>query len=162
MLNVDWTPSSLSRAYATFEVNWVPLSDIILLGSPYHLQVCSSRILAIPSELMDFLHRVITAVLVNLSVTIWSKLYLFDSGRLVMKSMVIVPNGLSRISIGYKGTMVECVSFLVDWHVVYPSTYWWTVFEILGQVNSCPTVASIPLCPGCPAARLLWFILMIS
>ena len=37
MLNVDWIPSSLSRAYTTFKVNWVPLSDMILLGSSYYL-----------------------------------------------------------------------------------------------------------------------------
>ena len=74
----------------------------------------SSRILAVPSESMDFWHGVITTVLVNQSVTTCSKSYPFDSGRSVIKSMVIVPKGRSGISVGCKGTMVGWVSFLVD------------------------------------------------
>ena len=81
------------------------------------------------SESMVFKHRVITAVLVNLSVTTWSESYPLDLGRSVttwsesypldlgrsvIKSMVIVPKGRSGISIGCKGTIVGCVSFLVD------------------------------------------------
>ena len=87
---------------------------MILLGSLYCLQVFLSRTLAILSELIDFTHGVITIVLVNLLVTTWSELYPFDLERLVIKSMVIVPKGLSGISIGCRGTMVECVLFLVD------------------------------------------------
>ena len=87
---------------------------MILSGNPYRLQVFSSRILAVSSESIVFMHGVITAVLVNRSVTTWSESYPFDSGKFVIKSMVIVPKGRSGISVGCKGTMVGCVLFLVD------------------------------------------------
>ena len=87
---------------------------MILLGSLYYLQVFSSRIWAVPSESIVFRHSVIIAVLVNLSITTWSESNPLDLGRSVIKSMVIVPNGLSGISIGWSGTIVGCVLFLVD------------------------------------------------
>ena len=114
MLNVDLIPSSLSKACATFEMNCVPLSDMILSGSPYCLQVFSSRIWAVLSESIVFRHGMIIAVLVNLSITTWSESNPLDLGRSVMKSIVIVLNGLSGISIGWSGTIVGYVLFLVD------------------------------------------------
>ena len=114
MLRDDLIPSSLSSACATFDANCVPRSEIILSGRPYRRQVWSKSSFAVSSESIDFLHGVMIAVFVKRSVTTCSESYPFDSGRSVTKSIVIVPNGRSGISVGCNGTIVGCVSFFVD------------------------------------------------
>jgi hypothetical protein len=58
--------------------------------------------------------------------------YPFDVGRSVMKSIVIVSHGPSRISVGFSGTLTDGHIFVV-WHVAHPLMYALTNSVISGQ-----------------------------
>ena len=72
-------------------------------------------------------------VLVHLSVQTRMESYPFEVGRSVIKSMVIISNGRSGISVGWSGSVVGCVLFFVSWHVAQPSTKFLTNMDIPGH-----------------------------
>ena len=136
--------------FITCDANWGPRSDMILFGVPYRRNVVSMRSLAVPSASMVLVHGVSMIVLVHLSVHTRIASYLFEGGRSVMKSMVIVSNGRSGISVGCRGSQVGCVIFLVSWHVAHPSTKFFTKMDMPGHQKLRWTISKVLNRPGCP------------
>src|SRR5271156_2134339 len=92
--------------FITCDANWGPRSDIIFFGVPYRRNVVSIRSLAVPSASMVLVHGASMIVLVYLSVHTRIVSYPFEGGRSVIKSMVIVSNGVSGVSVGCRGSQV--------------------------------------------------------
>src|SRR5579864_2423315 len=131
MFTFNFFQTSLVNAAA----NWGPLSEIIVLGSPVLFHTFSIKISDVPGAVIVLLQGVKIAALLNRSTTTNNESYPCDSGKSVMKSIVIVSHGLSGISLGFKGTGL-LGAFLVAWQVAQPSIKALTNRDIPGHQNS--------------------------
>src|SRR5271170_6407851 len=111
---------------------------------------------------MVLVHGASMIVLVHLFVHTRIVSYPFEGGRSVMKSMVIVSNGVSGISVGCRGSLVGWVMFLVSWHVAQPLTKFLTKMDMPGHQKLHWTISSVLYRPGCPKIGGSWHDLTTS
>ena len=105
MLIASLMPKSRPNSRNALEANWGPRSEMALSGNPYRLYRESSKIFAVPMASIVLLQgSKITPFVDPWSTTTRIESKLSDSGRSVMKSMVIKEKGrVSSALIGCKG-----------------------------------------------------------
>ena len=90
----------------------------------------------------------ITALLCR-STTVKIESYPFDTGRSVMKSIVMVSQMPSGTSFGLSGTLTGGLIFVV-WHVAHPLIYAFTNVVIPSHQKSHVISSIVFHSPGCP------------
>ena len=97
-----------------FDVNSLSLSEVILSGVPWFVNIYLSNRLAIRRVSMVSVVGIMYAYLVSRSTTTIIISLPSEIGSFVMKSMVINSNGRFGRSVGWIGSTVGCVMFLVS------------------------------------------------
>ena len=104
MDRADLTPSFSHISHITFDVNCRPRSDITFLGRPVCFHTWLIYSCDVSSAVTVLLHGANIVALLRQSTTTNSESYPFDTGRSVMKSMVIISHISVGTSLGFKGT----------------------------------------------------------
>ena len=115
-----------------YAANCGPLSEMMALGKPVRFQTLSRSNWLVCSAVMVLWQGERMMALLWQSTTVRMLSYLFDVGRSVMKSMVMVSQIASGISLGLIGTLTGGHIFVV-WHVAHPLIYALTNSVIPGQ-----------------------------
>ena len=83
------------------------------------------------------------------STTVKIESYLFDTGRSVIKSIVMVSQMPYGTSLGFSGTLTSGLIFIV-WHIAHPLMYAFTNIVIPGHQKSLVISSMVFHSPGCP------------
>ena len=124
MLMFSLMPSNRPNSLNACEANCRPLPDIALSGRPKHLYnevskmvpVCSAMIVLLhDSKITPFVDPWFTMTMIELNLS--------DTGRSVVKSMVMRENGQGcSATTGWSGGFVGCRFILCCWQRVHPLT----------------------------------------
>lgn len=91
MESFDLTPRCEHSSWKTFDANCGPRSEIIIFGNPNRLNTLSRYSFAVPIASIVLVHGIMATPLVtSWSTTTMRELNPLDSGRAVIKSMVMV------------------------------------------------------------------------
>src|SRR5579863_3842953 len=125
-------PSFLHSSCVVCAANCGPRSEIMVRGKPVCFHMLSNSSWLVCSAVMVLWHRDKIIALLWRSTMVRILLYPFESGRSMMKSMVIVSQTLLGMSLGFKGTLMGG-HILVVWHVAHPLMYAFTNSVIPGH-----------------------------
>ena len=111
--------SFLQSSCVTCAANCGPRSDIIAIGNPVHFQTLSSSNWLVSTAVIFLLQGKRIIALLWRSTTVRMLSYPLDSGRSVIKSIVIVSHIPCGISFGLSGTLIGG-RILVVWQIAHP------------------------------------------
>ena len=115
------------------EVNRDPLSDIILLGSPWGLIICRWKWSARSSGFMVPWQAMKYPIFMRRSIITHNASFPLLVGSAVIKSIDIVSHGWCGSSSGFSSPNSTCRIGLMRWQVSLWSTYLCMYFRCLGQ-----------------------------
>ena len=104
-----WMPRTLHSSCVNFDANQGSLSLIIFDGRPKRVKTCLEYRVAVSSPDISSMHGIkMVAFEQSWSVTVSMESYPCDTGSFVVKSIVMVSNGMasSFVNIGWRGALV--------------------------------------------------------
>ena len=156
MLSLRSIPNFSVICFHSLEVNRLPLSVMMSLGIPCNLRICCMKSVVNCRAYKAFLHDIKWPILVRRSMTTSIVSYSSDSGKSVMKSIVIYRQDWSGTSFGCCNPYGAWRTALLRWHVSQFFTYRLIVSLIFGQWYCWLTSSVVFAVPPCPASELSW------
>jgi len=142
-------PNFCQNSWVTYAANCRPWSKMIVKGKLVHFQTLSISDWLVCSVVIVLWQGNKIMALLYRSTTVRIELYPFDTGKSVIKSIIMVSQMPCGISLGFSGTLTSGL-ILVVWQVAHPLIYAFTNVMIPSHQKSLMINSMVFHSYGCP------------